>query len=221
MSDSSAPELTRLLIATDPEEQEAAWASFVQAFTQPILAALRSLGRDHDLLIDRYAFVLEHLRSDGCRRLRSFGDPPRTDFRLWLFVVARRLALDHYRHTYGRPRARDPDPSAGAGRAARRRLVDMVGEQIDPAELSGPVAGRPDAELARLERDRLLQAALQGLPPRDQLLLRLRFSQELSARDIADLMKFPSAAHVYRRIDVVLRGLRAALRRLGVEGAEP
>jgi hypothetical protein len=32
----------------------------VQAFTQPILGALRSLGRDQDLLMDRHAFVLEH-----------------------------------------------------------------------------------------------------------------------------------------------------------------
>jgi len=221
MSDSSAPELTRLLTATDPEEQEAAWASFVQAFTQPIFAALRSLGRDHDLLMDRYAFVLEHLHSDGCRRLRSFGDPARTDFRLWLFVVARRLALDHYRHRYGRTRVKHGDSSEATGRAERRRLVDMLGDQLDPAELSGPADSRPDAAFARVERDRLLQAALEELPPRDQVLLRLRFSQELSAREIAGLMRFESAGHVYRRIEVLLRGLRAALGRMGVEETEP
>jgi RNA polymerase sigma factor (sigma-70 family) len=220
MSDSSAPELTRLLAATGPAEQETAWADFVRAYTQPILAALRPLGRDHDLLMDRYAFVLEHLRADGCRRLRGYADPERTDFRVWLFVVARRLALDHYRHSYGRRRSTE-NASAPESRATRRRLIDLVGEQLDPAELSGAADGRPDAELARHERGRLLEAAVHGLPPRDQLLLRLKFSQELSAREIAGLMTFESAGQVYRRLESVLKALREALGRLGIEGVEP
>jgi RNA polymerase sigma factor (sigma-70 family) len=220
MPDSSAPELTRLLAATAPAEQDAAWADFVRAHTRTILAALRSLGGDHDLLMDRYTFVLEHLRADGCRRLRSFGDAERTDCRVWLFVVARRLALDHYRHTYGRSRPRD-DSSEDHGRATRRRLIDLVGEQLDPAELSAPADGRPDAALARHERDRLLETALGELPARDQLLLRLRFSQELSAREIADMMSFENAGQVYRRIESVLKTVRAALGRLGIEEAEP
>jgi len=220
MSDSSAPELTRLLAATGPAEQETAWADFVRTYTQPILAALRPLGRDHDLLMDRYAFVLDHLRDDGCRRLRSYADPERTDFRVWLFVVARRLALDHYRHTYGRSRSTD-DTSAQDGRATRRRLIDLVGEQLDPAELSASADGRPDSELARHERGRLLETAVQGLPTRDQLLLRLKFSQELSAREIAEIMTFESAGHVYRRLESVLKALRDALGRLGVDEPEP
>jgi RNA polymerase sigma factor (sigma-70 family) len=220
MPDSSAPELTRLLAATDPAEQDAAWTDFVRAYTRTILAALRSLGRDHDLLMDRYTFVLEHLRADGCRRLRSFGDPERTDCRVWLFVVARRLALDHYRHTYGRSRSRD-DPAEDEGRATRRRLIDLVGEQLDPAELSAPADGRPDTALARRERDRLLESALRRLAPRDQLLLRLRFSQELSAREIAGMMAFESAGQVYRRIESVLKTLRSELERLGIEEMEP
>jgi RNA polymerase sigma factor (sigma-70 family) len=222
MPDSSAPELTRLLAATDPAEQEAAWAAFVQAFTRPILAALRSLGRDHDLVMDRYAFVLEHLQADGFRRLRGFTDPINTDFQLWLFVVTRRLALDHYRHRYGRTRIRGADrPREGSERAARRRLVDLVSAEVDPADLSNPPGSSPDVEFARRERDRLLHEGLERLPPRDRLLLRLRFSEELSAREIAELMRFPTAAHVYRRIYSVLGMLRHVVGHLGLEEAEP
>jgi RNA polymerase sigma factor (sigma-70 family) len=218
----SASELARLLSATEPGEREAAWAAFVQAFTQPILAALRSLGRDHDLLMDRYVFVLEHLQADDCRRLRAFAEPAHTDFRLWLFVVARRLALDHYRHRYGRPRGREVQQTAGApDRASRRRLVDLVSAEVDPAELSAPASRGPEVEFARGERDRMLQQCVDGLPARDQLLLRLKFSEEMSAREIADLMRFPSAGHVYRRLDAVLRELRTAVGRRGLEGVEP
>ena len=51
MPSSRAPELTRLLGALEPVEREAAWADFVQAFTQPIriygngtVAAVTALG---------------------------------------------------------------------------------------------------------------------------------------------------------------------------------
>jgi len=222
MPSSTAPELSRLLGATEPQEREAAWAAFVHAFTQPILAALRSLGRDQDLLMDRYAFVLEHLRAEDCRRLRAFVEPTHTDFRLWLFVVSRRLALDHYRHRYGRPSGVDaPKTPGGPDRASRRRLVDLVSAQVDLAELSAPANRGPEVEFARQERDRLLRQCVAGLPPRDQLLLRLKFSEEMSAREIAELMSFPSAAHVYRRLDAVLRALRQDVGRLGLEGVEP
>ena len=222
MPSPTAPELSRLLGATDPQEREAAWAAFVQAFTQPILGALRSLGRDQDLLMDRYAFVLEHLRADDCRRLRAFVEPAQTDFRLWLFVVARRLALDHYRHRYGRSRSADASQPGGApDRASRRRLVDLVSAEVDPADLSAPADRGPELDFARRERDRLLQQCVEGLSTRDQLLLRLKFSEGMSAREIADLMKFPSAGHVYRRLDAVLRDLRQVVGRRGLEGVEP
>jgi RNA polymerase sigma factor (sigma-70 family) len=222
MPSSTAPELHRLLAAIDLHEREAAWAAFVHAFTEPILGALRSLGRDHDLLMDRYAYVLEHLRADDYRRLRAFVEPAHTDFRLWLFVVARRLALDHYRHRYGRPRVADRQQAeVGEERASRRRLVDLVSAEVDPAELSSPGDGGPEAEFARRERDRLLQQCVDALLPRDQLLLRLKFAEELSAREIAGLMSFPSAAHVYRRLEAVLGSLRQEVSRIGLEGVEP
>jgi RNA polymerase sigma factor (sigma-70 family) len=222
MPSSTAPELSRLLGATDPQEREAAWTAFVQVFTQPILGALRSLGRDQDLLMDRYAFVLEHLRADDCRRLRAFVEPAQTDFRLWLFVVARRLALDHYRHRYGRPRSAEASQLGGApDRASRRRLVDLVSAEVDPADLSAPADRGPELEFARRERDRLLQQCVDRLPPRDQLLLRLKFAEGMSAREIADLMRFPSAGHVYRRLEAVLRELRQDVGRRGLEGVEP
>src|SRR6185295_4742196 len=98
--------------------------------------------------------------------------------------------------------------------------IDLVGEQLDPAELSAPADGRPDAALARQERDRLLELSLRRLAPRAQLLLRLRFSQELSAREIAGMMAFASAGQVYRRIERVLKTLRSELERLGIEEME-
>ena len=220
MSNPLPAELARLLHAGDPAERDEAWAGLVRSCTNPILRVARSLGGDHDAVMDRYAFVLERLRDDDYRRLRAYDRPGAGEFGLWLLVVARRLCLDHYRHRYGRPRPR-PGHGAEANPRIRRHLVDLMADRVDPAALPDPSSAAPDTDLERAERARKLESAIGTLAPRDRLLIRLRFDEELSAREITALMQFPTLFHVYRRLDVVLRSLRHALRSAGLEEVDP
>jgi len=210
-------ELAALLAASSAPGRDEAWARFVHAHTPLMIRVTRSLGGDADAAMDRYAYVLERLREDDCRRLRAYVRPHAGEFSLWLIVVVRRLCLDHYRERYGRAsRTGTAEAGAGADRAGRRRLVDLVADRTDPSLLASSRLA-PDEELARRERLDALSAALERLAPTDQLLLRLRFGEDLPAREIAQTMRFPTLFHVYRRIDKVLRELRAALGALGVE----
>jgi RNA polymerase sigma factor (sigma-70 family) len=167
--------------------------------------------------MDRYAFVLEQLRADDHRKLRAYDRPGAGDFTLWLIVVARRLCLDHHRIRYGRTRS-EPGTSeqAGEARRARRRLVDLVGAELDPTSIASRDEG-PDEALVQAERLGSLEQALGALEPPDRLLVRLRFAEEMSAREIGELMRFPTVFHVYRRLDFVLRTLREALVRSGFD----
>ena len=142
-------------------------------------------------------------------------------FALWLVVVVRRLCLDHHRHRYGRAREANSGELSREERAGRRRLVDLMAAQVDTALLAASADEAPDVVFARSERARALSHALEGLQPRDRLLLRLRFAEDLPAREIAQLMKFPSLFHVYRRLDKVLVILRGALKAHGVHGVDP
>jgi RNA polymerase sigma factor (sigma-70 family) len=214
------PELSALLAASTDPDRERAWTGFVQTFTAAMLRVAGSLGGDADLVMDRYAFVLERLRADDCRRLRAYVRPGAGDFALWLIVVVRRLCLDHHRERYGRsrePTGRPPESS----RVSRRRLVDLVADQTDPALLAAPGHAAPNEVMARADRTQALATAMDGLTPADRLLLRLRFDDDLPAREIAQLMHFPTVFHVYRRLDRVLRCLRVTLHQLGVREAEP
>ena len=215
-----APELSAVLHAPTEAARDDAWTGFVRAYTDQILRIVRSMGGDHDTAMDRYAFVLDHLREDGCRRLRAYAGPGSGPFGLWLVVVVRRLCLDHHRQRYGRSRE-----SSGQvfreERATRRQLVDLVAAQVDTALLAAPSQGAPDEVLARSERGRALSQALERLEPRDRFLLRLRFAEDLPAREIARLMGFPTLFHVYRRLTKVLEGLRETLQALGMQDAEP
>jgi len=123
MADAPPPELVGLLNASDPAAREVAWASFVKSHSRLLLHVARSIGRDYDAAMDAYAYLLELLRADDCRRLRAYAADGRSKFTTWLVVVARRLCLDHLRHRYGR--LREEGGSSGGGRAARRRCFGM------------------------------------------------------------------------------------------------
>jgi RNA polymerase sigma factor (sigma-70 family) len=197
--------LRRLLEADEGAEQERAWAEFLDSYSRLILYAARQIPRDHDVVMDRYAFVIEHLREKSCRRLRTFAADGRGKFTTWLMVVVRRLCLDHDRRKHGRISA-----SVTGAPVAPRRLVEWV---FDPAvleQLPG-TEGSADEDLEREQTVQQLQAAIARLSPRDQLLLTLRYQDDRSAREIASLMSLPTPFHVYRRLNRLHGDLRRAL----------
>jgi RNA polymerase sigma factor (sigma-70 family) len=167
--------------------------------------------------MDGYAYVLEALRADDYRRLRAYTADGRGKFSTWLVVVARRLCLDFHRKRYGRER--DVGSDSRELRAARKRLVDLVGDEIDPANLS-PSGTDPAIELQARDRASAIETTLGALSARDRLLLTLRFEDDLSAREIAQVMGFATPFHVYRRLNALLAELRLALRRRGVDEAD-
>lgn len=217
MADPHPPELDRLFTASDPSTHDAAWAAFVAAHSRLLLHTARSLNHDYDAAMDGYAHVLEALRSDNYRRLRAYSADGRGKFSTWLVVVVRRLCLDFRRHKYGR--ARDPSAEGIANRAARRRLVDLITDETEIATLARDEAD-PATQLQDRERSAALGATLDGLSPRDRLLLTLRFEDDLSAREIAQVVGMPSQFHVYRRLNQLLTRLREQMRRRGVERPE-
>lgn len=195
--------LRRLLDAADGAEQERAWPEFLESYSRLILYVARQMSRDHDTVMDRYAFVLERLREQSCRRLRTFAADGRGKFTTWLTVVVRRLCLDHDRRTRGRkPSATSPD--------APRRPVELV---LDSVALDMFPDARPSADEV-LEREQARQrvvAAVARLSSSDQLLLSLRYRDNRSAREIASLMSLPTPFHVYRRLSRLHDALRQVL----------
>jgi RNA polymerase sigma factor (sigma-70 family) len=212
--------LDRLLFAHathDTDGLDAAWRAFVAEHTRLLLHVARSVTSSHDDAMDAYAFVIEQLQADDFRRLREFAGDPRSKLSTWLVVVARRLCLDLYRRRYGRVRGID----TSAQRAVRRRLQNLVGEDFDVHDLPATHNGGAELALRRSELQGALDQALATLDAHDQLLLRLRFDDDLSAQEIAKLLEFPSPFHVYRRVNTLLGVLRRALEQRGVESAVP
>jgi RNA polymerase sigma factor (sigma-70 family) len=213
------PPLSSLLAASVPKSRDDAWAAFLASYSALILRVARVLGGDDDAVMDRYAFALDQLRRDDCRRLRQFTADGRGQFTTWLVFVVRRLCLDEHRRRYGRRQS--GDPGAAERHAERRRLADLLGAVPELAELAAAETDEADTNVRVIELSSALEGALAKLEPSDRLLLRLRFEDGLSVPQIARIVRASSTAQVYRRLERVFSSLRATLRGVGVEDSVP
>ena len=199
-------QVRRLLESAEGPTQEQAWTEFLESYSRLILYVARKTPGEYDIIMDRYAFVVERLREQSYRRLRTYVADGRGKFTTWLVVVTRRLCLDHNRLKHGRP----PNPGT-RNPVAPRRLVDLV--LMDSEVLAQLPDGRPSAE-DQLDQKQVLErleAAVGTLAPADQLLVALRYEDARSAREIASLMSLPTPFHVYRRLTRIHESLRQAL----------
>jgi RNA polymerase sigma factor (sigma-70 family) len=204
--------LANLLTAERQGGEERAWSDFLRVYSPVVLQGSKPFGREYDDTMDRYLFVVEHLRRDGYSRLRRYQPRPGCEFRHWLLVVTRHLCLDFHRHRYGRAR-----PSSRTDRAMRSRLAKLIPVHDAITKLTAAEATQPDVMLHVAERVRLLREAVRELDPHDRLLLKLRFEDELPAQEMARFLGLPSEFHVYRRLRRVIGTLRVTLRSRGVE----
>jgi len=211
------PELAILLDGPDPASRDRAWAAFLARYHRLLLKAASTYGGDYDARMDRYQHLVEALAADDYHRLRAYRATSLSSFPAWLTVVARRLCVDFDRSRHGRGgRATVHAEAAEVQRRSRRRLEALASAGLDPDLMA---ATDPDQEsrLAERERHDLLQGALASLEPRDRLLIRLRFEDDLSVRQIADVMHFPTVFHVYRHLRAVLATVRQRLADRGVD----
>ena len=210
-------DVASLLSAADPAAQERAWTTFVGQHSDVVLRVARAMGGGHDATMDRYAFALDALRRDDCKRIRAYAPEGRGSFDTWLAVVARRLCLDHHRHRYGRTQS--DGRAAEEERATRRQLTDLLGDELGLDQVEGDADAVPDVQLECAERRAALDAALAQLDVSDRLVLRLRFEDALSVPEIARLIGVDSPFKVYRQLDRVLATVRKHLEAAGIHDA--
>ncbi|HEX2219364.1 MAG TPA: sigma-70 family RNA polymerase sigma factor [Gemmatimonadales bacterium] len=217
-TDTVPPEVARLLGSLPGQDQVTAWQAFVERYSRLLLRVAFDFAPGYDDAMDRYAFILDELHRDDFRRLQRFVADGRGRFSTWLTVVARRLCLDQHRCRYGRTRR--SNGKAGlptAERLARRRLVELTSATDDVDRIGDVLPADPGDELGEAERREALRRAFRDLAPEDQLLLKLRFEKDLTAGEIAVLLRMPTPFHVYRRLRSLCHTLRARLHGEGVD----
>ena len=148
-----------------PEEASAtpqAWATIEEVFAaleSPLLAYARRLVGDFA--------VAEDVVQDAFMKLHSQFQQVRTP-QPWLYRTVQNLAVDHQR------------------RASRIVLVDDRTSEDMPANDTSDSQPMPDEQIARWEGIGLVRLVLETLDARSRELIRLRFEEELSYKEIAE-----------------------------------
>ena len=220
-ADVNPPELRNLLDPVDAAGREAAWDVFVARHSRLLLHVARKVMPESDVAMDAYAHLLERLRRDDCRVLTTYCPDGRSRFTTWLVVVAGRMCVDFYRQKNGRPRGASPTQLELVEREARHRLATFTGIDGALAHLVDDRGAAPDTALRNGQLVAALDAAVAALSPDDQLLLKLRFHDEVPVQRIAKVLSLPSPFHVYRRLKAVCAELRRRLVARGVEDGSP
>ncbi|MFN0182149.1 MAG: RNA polymerase sigma factor [Gemmatimonadales bacterium] len=219
MSASPAPPSLATLLGSGNGTRAAAWTGFLEQFSALLLHVARGQGGDHDLVMDRYLYLLDGLQDRDFRRLRTYSADGGGKFTTWLLVVARRICVDHHRARYGRSQS-DSDETA-ARLFERRQLVDLLGREVGLDVIEVPAADDPDIDCRLGELRAHLTRALGTLTPADRLILKLRFEDGHSVPQVARLVGEGSSFAMYRRIDRILGQVRQRLQLAGVEEAAP
>lgn len=206
--------LHALLTSSTSEDRDRAWTRFLEEHSPLLLRVARGVNRDHDGVMDQYAYVLEALRRENCQRLGAWRPEGHGRFETWLVVVTRRLCFDFHRQRYGRQQ-RDT-AEAGARHAERRNLTDLVSNELGLAAIASPAEHSPDMQLRVGDLRAALRSAIERLDTTDRVLLRLRFEDGLSVPEIARLRGERSPFVLYRRIDRLLVELRRSLKAAGI-----
>ena len=160
---SAEREMLQGCLEGDPKAWEGLWTAFGPAMTRAATSMLRSPAEAEEVCQG----VLVKLAADNARALRTFSGrlEPAGHLERWLVAVTLRESLDHLRS------------------ASRRKRREATAGP-DPKEVPSPLQS-----LCRAEDAERLHQALEALPARDRLLLRLRFWDGASHAETAALLK--------------------------------
>jgi RNA polymerase sigma-70 factor (ECF subfamily) len=145
-----------------------------------------SLCRFLECLLGGRAPLAQDLAQESFLQLHrtAWGTLPVDEARFWLYRVARNLAINEFRKSH-----------------TRYRLFDRVVEAMRPA------ARNPEQEYETQERREMVLEMLQTLPEDQRAALLLREQEQLSYREIGEVLKVSES-----KVKVDIFRARAALR---------
>jgi RNA polymerase sigma-70 factor (ECF subfamily) len=172
----------------DPRAFEALYRKYVAQVYNFALYELRDTHAAEDITAQVFLRAL-----DGLPQFREQGDPPGSSFRVWLFQICRNTLSNERRRV-----RRHPD---------------------SPLELALEVPSGDDVQAEALERDELARAwrHINGLPAERRQALVLRFVEEMSTREIGEVLGRSEGA---TRV-LIHRALRAVARQIGRGSDDP
>lgn len=194
----------RSLISLCIEKDASAWSSFVDRFSNLIYWAIKDRLKRYNFQFveqdveDIYQELFVSLwEKNGLTEIKD-----RAKISSWLVMVAGNEAIDHFR------KKKNEGPRISA--SIFQRVSSDVGEAAEELMLTGTLSSSKDdpSRIVYLkELDRILEATIETLPPRERQAITLSFLYGKKHREIAQLLKISinTASTIIRRVRAKLR----------------
>ena len=196
--------MERWLLELEAGRTQAAWDLLLTRYRQLMLATIRRLVRDDDVM-DVFASTCEALIANDCARLRTYSatSPGAAKFPTWLVAVVRNLTIDWLRKTEGRRRIAVPETISPLQREIFRAICIDGASHIEAFEM---IRARWSATLSFVDFLRELRAMNQSAPCPNGIPAR-RPDRSLTMDQVADrtsIVDEVAAVEAARRIEAAL-----------------
>ena len=194
----------RSLVSLCIEKDASAWSSFVDRFSNLIYWAIKDRLKRYNFQFveqdveDIYQELFVSLwEKNGLTEIKD-----RAKISSWLVMVAGNEAIDHFR------KKKNEGPRISA--SIFQRVSSDVGEAAEELMLAGTLSSSEDdpSRIVYLkELDRILEATIETLSPRERQAITLSFLYGKKHREIAQLLKISinTASTIIRRVRAKLR----------------
>jgi RNA polymerase sigma-70 factor (ECF subfamily) len=199
---SASSEEDRRLVEAALGGDESAYQQLVDKYERALYYYLKRMVRHERVLDD----LVQESFIKAFEALDSYS--PRYAFSTWLYRIAKNHTIDHLRKKRLPTRSIDRPVRGGSGSEEGEERAFQLPDQRAPG---------PDEHVARDQRRRIVQEAIEALPEKYRRVIELRHQQEFSYKEIADELDKPLGtvkAHLFRareRLNKRLRDKRGAL----------
>jgi RNA polymerase sigma factor (sigma-70 family) len=160
-----------------------------------------------------YVYVLDKIMEKNYAVINAFQG--RSTFKTYLVSITNRLAIDFYRHRYGRTstKSNPEQPSPKKNRLKTVSAIDLE-NLSDEGHLDETVIQREDQE-AKKRLVGIVKAQLSELSPEDRLLLKMKYEDNFKISEIAEILKLDQKK-TYRKINKILSDLKEEFLKKGL-----
>ena len=158
-------------------------------------------------------YVLDKLMENNYAMVNAFKG--RSTFKTYLFSITHRLAIDFYRHRYGKT-SKKSNPDHTVPKKDRLKIVSVIDPEnmSDGEHLTDTVTHREDEEVKKRLAG-IIKSHISKLSPEDRLLLKMKYEDNFKVSEIAEILKLDQKK-TYRKINTLLSSFKERFLKEGI-----
>lgn len=170
----------RYLVEACLKKDLAAWSSLVKKYSALVCIAIKNRLERYDLRLSRQDIedIKQGVFADIWQGNKLKAIENRADISYWIAIISGNAAMEHFRKKDARLWARTVSLSGKIGEGAL--------EDILPSEVTDP-----EKKIARAETEDRIDLAIESLPEKEKLMIKLHLIHDKKYHEIAVLLDVP------------------------------